>query len=72
MSDSENSPGTASARLPRPGEQPPPGERPEGAEALPAAQEQPPSFMYGSAAAGTARETVQPAGDQPEDGQPGE
>jgi hypothetical protein len=51
---------TADARLPRPEEQPPATDGPPGTEALPVEQEQPPTFMYGSSAAGTARDGVEP------------
>ena len=53
----EDGPGHASASMPRPGDEPDDAS-PHEAPDVPAAQEQPPSFGYGSAAAGTDRSDI--------------
>jgi len=54
----DDSPGRASASMPRPGDAPDDAlsdESPDESPDVPAAQEQPPSYGYGSPAAGTDR-----------------
>jgi len=60
--DDERREGTADAQLPEAGES---GE--SASDGVPAAQEQPPSFGYGSAAAGTARDAMDDGDDAPAD-----
>ena len=57
--DDERREGTADAQLPEAGE--------SASDGVPAAQEQPPSFGYGSAAAGTARDAMDDGDDAPAD-----
>ncbi len=63
MPDTDRPPATANVAPPAPAapEQEPSADEPaDAAEAVPVAQEQPPSFAYGSSAAGTARDGVEP------------